>query len=339
MTALDTQPMDRGSKNRLMSQKPKHFVTEEKTEYHAQVLANRLKARYRHLARKFRRAGIDVFRLYDRDIPEVRAVVDWYQGHLVVGEYVRLQTGLGWLPKMARAAGEALGVPADKIFMKRRRTKPAEGPRYQRGSAGGKRIAVCERDLKFWVNLGGSLDTGLFADHRDTRAMVRQMAKSRDFLNLYAYTGTFSCAAAAGGARSAVTVDRSAANIQWAKENMALNGFRGRAYEFVRADVEEYLETLRRSKRRFSLALVDPPSFSKRRGTGTFNVNSHHAELLKNVLDVMTPEATVFFSTNHQRFDPKLGRLAAKRVTELTARTVPEDYRNKLIHRCWRIDV
>lgn len=331
--------MNRPSMFKTPASKPKHFVTDEKAEYHAQVLANRLKARYRHLARKFKREGIGVFRLYDRDIPEVRAVVDWYDGHLVVGEYVRLQTGPGWLPRMARAAGEALNVSADKIFMKRRRTKAAEGPRYQRGSVGGKRIVVGEHDLKFWVNLGGALDTGLFADHRDTRALVRQMAKGQDFLNLYAYTGSFSCAAAAGGARSVVTVDRSAANIQWAQDNMALNNFRGRAYEFVRADVEEYLETLKRSKRRFSLALVDPPSFSKRRGTGTFNVNSHHAELLKNVLEVMAPGASVFFSTNHQRFDPKLGRLKAKRIVELTPQTIPEDYRNKLIHRCWRIDL
>ncbi|OGX38307.1 MAG: hypothetical protein A3C36_02475 [Omnitrophica WOR_2 bacterium RIFCSPHIGHO2_02_FULL_52_10] len=318
---------------------PRHFVTDEKAEDHARILANRLKARYRHLARKFRRAGIEAFRLYDRDIPEVRAVVDWYQGHLVVGEYVRLQTGPQWLPRMARAAGEALNVPADKIYMKRRRTKAEAEPRYPRASAGGKRIVVCERGLKFWVNLGGALDTGLFADHRDTRALVRQIAGGRDFLNLYAYTGAFSCAAAAGGAKSVVTVDRSAAHIQWAKDNMALNNFRGRAYEFVRADVEEYLETLRRSKRRFSLALVDPPSFSKRRGTGTFNVNSHHAQLLTNVLTVMAPGASVIFSTNHQRFDPKLGRLKAKRIVELTAQTVPEDYRNKLIHRCWRIDM
>ncbi len=85
--------------------RPKNYVTDERADYHALILANRLKKNYRHLARRFKRANIDVFRLYDRDIPEVRAVVDWYQGHLVVGEYILLQTGPQWLSRMAQAAG------------------------------------------------------------------------------------------------------------------------------------------------------------------------------------------------------------------------------------------
>ena len=143
-------------------QRPKHYVTAERAEEQAVIFANRLKKRYRHLSRKFRHANIDVFRLYDRDIPEVRAVVDWYRGHLVIGEYVRLQTGPEWLPRMARAAGEALGVPPEKIFLKRRQTKSGRGPQYARTKTAGTRFAVRERDLQFWVNLDGALDTGLF---------------------------------------------------------------------------------------------------------------------------------------------------------------------------------
>ncbi len=318
---------------------PKHYVTAEKTEHHAEIFANRLKNRYRHLSRKFRKQYIDAFRLYDRDIPEVRAVVDWYQGHLVIGEYVRLQTGPEWLPRMAQAAGEALNVPPEKIFLKRRQTRSGRDERYTRTEVKGKRFVVSERDLRFWVNLDGFLDTGLFSDHRNTRVLVREMAKGRDFLNLYAYTGSFSAAAALGGARSIATVDRSATYINWAKDNFKLNAIHNRAYEFVRSDAEEYLESLRKRKRKFTLAFVDPPSFSQRRGTGLFNINSHHTELLEKVFAVMAKGSTVFFSTNHQRFDPKLNRLKVKAIKELTPQTIPEDYRNKLIHRCWQIDL
>jgi len=324
--------------------KPKHYVTEEREKYHAEIFANRVKRQYKHLARRFRRRNIDAFRLYDRDIPEVRAVVDWYQGHLVVGEYIRLQTGPTWLPRMAKAAGEALNIPQDKVFLKRRQTKSNSGARYQNRKAKdkgqGTRLVVSERDLKFWVQLDGSVDTGLFSDHRNTRELVRNMAKGKDFLNLYAYTGAFSCVAALGGARSIVTVDRSGTYIQWAKDNFKLNNINNSKYEFVRADTEQYLDDLKRKGRKFTLAFVDPPSFSQRRGKNSvFDVNKHHAELLEKVFPVMKEGATVIFSTNHQRFDPKLNKLHVKQLKELTPKTIPEDYRNKLVHRCWQIDL
>ena len=318
---------------------PKNYVTDEKAEYHAEILANRLKNRYRHLARRFRRANIDVFRLYDRDIPEVRAVVDWYQGHLVIGEYIRLQTGPKWLPRMAQAAGEALNVPREKIFLKRRQTQSKAGPRYRPTKSIGTRFVVCERDLKFWVNLSGSLDTGLFSDHRETRVLLRKMAKGADFLNLYSYTGSFSCAAALGGARSIMTVDRSATYIQWAKDNFKLNHIKNPAYTFVQSDTEKYIEVLQKRKRKFTLAFVDPPSFSQRLGKTSFDINRHHPELLEKIFTVMDKGSTVIFSVNHQRFDPKFNKLKVKQIKELTPKTIPEDYGNKLVHRCWQMDL
>ena len=320
-------------------EKPKNYITDEKAEHHAEILANRLKKSYKHLSRRFKRANIDVFRLYDRDIPEVRAVVDWYQGHLVVGEYIRLQTSPKWLPRMAKAAGEALNIPSEKIFTKRRQTKSSSGARYKNTQSKGKRFIVNERDLKLWVSLDGLLDTGLFSDHRDTRVLVRKMAKGQDFLNLFAYTASFSCAAALGGAKSIVTVDRSKNYIDWAKDNFKLNKINNRAYEFMQSDTEKCIEFLQRKKRKFTLAFVDPPSFSQRKGAGTFNINSHHTQLLERVFMVMAKGSTVIFSSNHQRFDPKFNKLKVKRVTELTPKTIPEDYRNKLVHRCWKFDL
>ena len=318
---------------------PKNYVTDEKAEHHAEILSNRLKNRYRHLARRFRRANIDVFRLYDRDIPEVRAVVDWYQGHLVVGEYIRLQTGPKWLARMARAAGEALDIPPEKIFTKRRQTRIGTAPRYKSSKKKGKCFTVSERDLKFWVNLDGFLDTGLFSDHRNTRVLIRKMAKGQDVLNLYAYTGAFSCAAALGGAKSIVTVDRSATYINWAKDNFKLNKIKNPAYTFAQSDTEKYIELLQRKRSQFTLAFVDPPSFSNRLGKGSFDINRHHPELLEKVFTVMARGSTVIFSANHQRFDPRFEKLKVKRIKELTPKTIPEDYRNKLVHRCWQIDL
>ena len=322
----------------MMPFKPKGFVTSKKTKYHAEILANRLRKRFAHLSRRFKREGIDCFRLYDWDIKEVRAVVDWYAGHAVIAEYVRLQTGPQWLPEMAKAIAQALNIPLGHVHLRRRQTKTEEGPRYKKLGSTGERLKVRERNLFFWVNLDDFLDTGLYSDHRDTRVIIGKLAAGQDFLNLFAYTGAFTCAAAAGGAKTTVTVDRSETYLEWAKDNLELNGLSGPQHTLIQSDISKYLTRAQREGRRFTLAFVDPPSFFQDRGRGiSFDINEDHPELLRNVLKIMTPGAAVFFSTNHQRFEPHLDNLPVKDLTELTPATIPEDYRNRRIHRLWRM--
>ena len=355
----------------ILKLKPKNFVTPEKTKHHAEILSNRVRKRFRHLSRRFKRENIDCFRLYDWDIPEVRAVVDWYAGHIVVAEYERLQTGPDWLPQMAAAVAQALGVPAEKTHTRRRRTNTKEGPRYGGARQEGiptatpsisdlktgtfrrlekidfrkDRFKVRERDLQFWVNLDDFLDTGLFSDHRDTRVIIRKLAAGKDFLNLYAYTGAFTCAAAAGGAKTTVSVDRSLNYINWTKDNLELNGLwpvtspgQGPRHTLAQSDVAKFLARARRERRRFTLALVDPPSFfNDQNNNVSFDINEDHPELLRNVLKVMAPGSLVFFSTNHQRFEPRFDGLPIKDLIELTPKTIPEDYHNRRVHRCWQM--
>ncbi len=321
-------------------QSPKHFVTPEKTKHHAEILANRVRARFRHLSKKFKKQGIDCFRLYDRDIPEVRAVVDWYAGHVVIGEYERLQTGPEWLPQMAAAVAQALNVAPEKMHIKRRHTATEGKPRYSKMASKGERFEVSERNLRFWVNLDDYLDTGLFSDHRDTRVVLSKLAAGKDFLNLFAYTGAFTCAAAAGGAKTTVTVDRSASYLKWAKENLELNKLWGAQHLLIQSDVGKYLEHIHLKGRRFTLALIDPPSFFQdEKNETSFDINQDHQELIKSVLKVMEPGSLVFFSTNHQRFTPQFLGLPVLDLKELTPKTIPEDYRNQMIHRCWRMTV
>ncbi|MDO8580280.1 MAG: class I SAM-dependent methyltransferase [Candidatus Omnitrophota bacterium] len=343
----------------LRPEKLKGFVTPEKMKHHAELLANRIRKQFRHLSRRFRRQNIDCFRLYDWDIPEIRAVVDWYAGHVVIGEYERLQTTQDWLSQMAAAVGQALNLPMDKIHLKRRHTMMEGRPRYRRmsrpsqlnvdgtpltsdiGKAGnslGKRFEVSERNLRFWVNMDDFLDTGLYSDHRDTRVIVRNIAAGKDFLNLYAYTGAFTCAAAAGEAKTTVTVDRSETYLNWAQDNLKLNGLWGPRHTLVQSDAMRYLAKAQREGQRFTLAFVDPPSFFRERSRGVaFDISEDHPELIRNVLKVMAPGALVLFSTNHQRFEPNFHGLAVKEIKELTPKTIPEDYRNRRVHRCWQM--
>jgi 23S rRNA G2069 N7-methylase RlmK/C1962 C5-methylase RlmI len=289
----------------------------------AEMFANRVRKNFRKLHGPFERRGIGAFRVYDRDIPEIRAVLDWYEGHLVVAEYEREQTVPGWLEAMAAAAAEALEVPADRVHLKRRRTGAA---RYERLARTGKRIEVREGALRFLANLDDYIDTGLFPDHRETRELVRAESKGATFLNLFAYTGSFSCAAARGGARTTTTVDASRTYLEWARENLTLNGASG---ELACAEVDDFLA--RAGARRWTLCVLDPPSFSDR---GAFDVQRHHRELIDRTLAVLETGGVLWFSTNHQRFEPRLEGL---RFEEMTAKTVPIDYRNRAAHRSFRI--
>jgi len=301
------------------------------------MLSNRVRNRYRYLSKRYRRLYIECYRLYDWDIPEIRAVVDWYAGHVVIGEYERLQTGPDWLPQMASAVGKALGVPDDKIHIKRRHTRTQGEDRYGKPGSLGHRIEVRERDLRFLVNLDDFLDTGLFSDHRDTRLIVRNLAQGKNFLNLFAYTGAFTCAAAAGATATTVTVDQSSTYIRWAKDNMELNGFTGMSHKFIQSEVGVFLENIRNAGTLFNFAVIDPPSFFRYKSIDEFDINRDHPQLVKDVLTVMAEDSIIIFSTNHQRFKPRMEGLPIKDLTELTPSTIPEDYRNRMIHRCWKI--
>jgi 23S rRNA G2069 N7-methylase RlmK/C1962 C5-methylase RlmI len=308
----------------------------------AQMFANKVKKRFKHLRKRFAEQNIDVFRLYDWDIPEIRAAVDWYAGHLVIAEYKRKQSTPEWLPMMGAAVAEALNVPAENVHLKERFMGAQEGNRYERLDYTDQKIVVSERDFLFYVNLWDYVDTGLFSDHRNTRKLVREQSEGGDFLNLYCYTGSFSCYAAKGGARTTVSVDRSETALRWARENMNLNGIDEAANTLIQADTFDFLKNAEREHRTFDLAVVDPPSFStSREKTYAFDISADHSSLLSAVVSVMNAGATIFFSTNHQNFELHLDRLEITDAKEITAVTIPEDYvsKKKTIHRCWNITV
>ena len=196
---------------------------------------------------------------------------------------------------------------------------------------------VNEGGLKFIVNLSEYVDTGLFLDHRQTRDMVRRAAQDKHVLNLFAYSGAFSVYAAAGGAASVTTVDWSNTYLEWSRRNMALNNFTGPQYEFLRADAREFL-TGEAGERRYDLAIVDPPTFSNsKRAEEDWVVQRDHPEMLNQVLARMQPGGVMFFSTNFRRFKLADTGIAATEIREISRQTVPPDFRNERIHRCWRI--
>src|SRR5262249_49586764 len=150
----------------------------------------------------------------------------------------------------------------ERIYVKRHRPKVWGREQYERTGLRGDWFTVCEQGLKFWVNLGRYLDSGLFLDHRRTRAWIRREAAGKRFVNLFSYPGAFTGHAAAGGASQTTNVDLSSQYLDWAARNLRLNGFDPALHERVQADACEWLPLAAKEGRRYELVLIDPPPFS-----------------------------------------------------------------------------
>jgi 23S rRNA (guanine2445-N2)-methyltransferase / 23S rRNA (guanine2069-N7)-methyltransferase len=310
----------------------------------ATMFRNRLDRMGKHWRKWARRQGITCFRLYDRDIPDVPLVIDWYEGQLHVAEFVRPHDRSEaehrvWLDFIVRAAAEALGVDPDSQTFLKRRARQRGTSQYERQDDAGEMLEVHEGGHKFLVNLSDYLDTGLFLDHRQTRAMVEADAAGKRFVNLFGYTGSFTVYAAAGGAATTTTVDLSNTYLQWARQNMRLNGFTSGPHQFIRDDAVAFLRhRAARQEPPFDLAVVDPPTFSNsKRLADVWDIQQHHAELLSLLLEQMAPGGKIYFSTNLRRFKLYEDTLRHVTLREITAQTIPPDFRNKRIHRCWTL--
>ncbi|MEE2938050.1 MAG: bifunctional 23S rRNA (guanine(2069)-N(7))-methyltransferase RlmK/23S rRNA (guanine(2445)-N(2))-methyltransferase RlmL [Planctomycetota bacterium] len=314
---------------------------DQKATEQAELFAVRLRKRAKHLRRWPTRRGITCFRIYERDIPEIPLVVDRYGNYLHITEYERphdrdpAQHG-NWLDRMAETAAKALEVPSKHVFLKRR-SRQRGNTQYGKVAETGNRIEVEEGGLKFLVNLSDYVDTGLFLDHRVARQRVREEAHGKNFLNLFAYTGAFTVYAAAGGAAKTTSVDLSQRYLDWANENMRINGFTGPQHRFLASDVGDFLRGYP-TRESFDLVVVDPPTFSNSKRTDyDWNVQHHAVPMLNDLLPLVKRGGVIYFSCNFRRFKFDSSALSVSEVHEISKQTVPEDFRNRRIHRCWRM--
>ncbi|HEX4618210.1 MAG TPA: bifunctional 23S rRNA (guanine(2069)-N(7))-methyltransferase RlmK/23S rRNA (guanine(2445)-N(2))-methyltransferase RlmL, partial [Steroidobacteraceae bacterium] len=217
----------------------------------ARMFANRLKKNLKRLRAWAGRSGVSCYRLYDADMPEYAFAIDLYRTldpeaqWLYVQEYaapaeIERQAVQRRRGEVLASLPDATGVPAERIRVRTRRRTP-RGEQYGKLGERQRFHVVAEAGLRLRVNFDDYLDTGLFLDHRITRARLRAAASGASFLNLFAYTGTASVYAAAGGARDSISVDLSRTYLEWARENLALNGLASPSHTLVQADCREWL--------------------------------------------------------------------------------------------------
>jgi 23S rRNA (cytosine1962-C5)-methyltransferase len=158
------------------------------------------------------------------------------------------------------------------------------------------RAVVTERKLKFGIDFGAGYSIGLFLDQRENRSYAR-VAAPRRLLNCFAYTCSFSVAAAAAGAQT-VNIDLSKNSLARGRENFALNGLPTDDHRFVADDVRPILRRMARRGEKFDMIILDPPTFAHAWRGKAFRVESDFEELLLATLEIGGRDARVLLSTN-----------------------------------------
>lgn len=308
----------------------------------SRMFANRLAKNLKHLARWLHKENISCYRVYDADIPQYAIAVDVYEDRVHVQEYepprsvdavqafIRLNDAIDTIARL-------LDIDKSRIVLKSRKRQSGSG-QYTRQDDSGDSLIANEYGLRFRVNLRDYLDTGLFLDHRITRRLVHRIAAGKTFLNLFAYTGTATVYAVAGGARSSTTVDMSNTYLAWARENMRLNRLSEKGHEFVRADCLQWLVEAQRQGRRYQVIFLDPPTFSNsKRMERTLDIRRDHVDLIQLAMPLLDDQGVMIFSSNAKGFKLDRGSLEAFALRDITGLTTSEDYRRKPAHVCWCI--
>ncbi|MFY2764426.1 bifunctional 23S rRNA (guanine(2069)-N(7))-methyltransferase RlmK/23S rRNA (guanine(2445)-N(2))-methyltransferase RlmL [Arenimonas sp. MALMAid1274] len=313
----------------------------------AQMVANRLRKNLKRLRSWREREGVQAWRAYDADLPEYSAAVDLYQedgGDARLFVHVQEYEAPATIPEadsrrrfgeLLDAVREVFAVPPAQVSIKTR-ARGKGGSKYGQMDRRGELVTVREGAARLRVNLFDYLDTGLFLDHRPLRLRIGRESRGKRVLNLFAYTGAASVHAAVGGATSTTSVDLSATYLEWAGQNLALNGATGPQHQLVQADVMAWLQA---DRGRYDLIFCDPPTFSNSARAQDFDAQADHVRLLRACLSRLAPDGLLLFSNNFRRF--KLDEAAVSefaRFREISPSTIAPDFeRNPRIHRCWEL--
>ena len=309
-----------------------------------QMFENRLLKNYKHRIKQAKRQNISCWRLYDHDLPEYPICVEIYEDYIYIAEYNRRHALTDeehaiWLADTKTIIATITGIEIDHMYLRVRKRMDHKEEQYEKDEAvpESKIITVQENGLKFLVNLTDYLDSGLFLDHRLTRQMVQAEAKDTEFLNLFSYTSSFSVYAAAAGAKTVTSVDLSKTYLSWSEENFALNQLKNIVtYQFVHADVKQYLKTLPSNK--YDLVVMDPPTFSNsKRMKSVLDIQLDHIELINDVLRAMKTGGIMYFSTNYSKFILEADKIHSTQIKDITKATTPFDFEGRLKRWCYKI--
>lgn len=271
--------------------------------------------------------ALEAYRIYDREEAEFPLAVDIYKDNAVVHVFGNIHSPV--LKELEQTLAELLRIR--NIYYKNRTKDELRLPKSAK-----KELEIREYGHKFFCNLSDYLDTGLFLDHRETRKWIQQQSKGKIVLNTFAYTGSFSIYAAAGGAAKTFSVDLSKTYCEWIKKNLELNKLPKDTNWVYKMDTLEFFKYAKRKNLQFDIIIIDPPSFSRNKNS-SFSVQKDHPALINAALELLTPKGFIVFSNNKQDFRLNKEKLTPCTVRNIQRQTIPPDFTRPNTHYCFEI--
>ena len=306
----------------------------------AEMAYNRLVKNIKELKGEMEKEGVTCYRIYDADMPEYSAAIDIYENKWInLSEYeapssINPEDAERRLNELIYATERATGIDIENIYVKQRSRMKGKS-QYNRLASSSRFNIVHENGLNILVNFQDYLDTGIFLDHRLIRKYIQENSENKRFLNLFCYTGTATLNAIKGGAVSTVSVDASSTYLDWAMENLRVNGYPTVIDNyFYKSDVMDYLFG---TYDKFDLIFCDPPTFSNSKMRATFDVQRDHKKLIRACMMHLDPGGLLIFSNNFRRFKLSEEILDEFVVKDITEETIGEDFRDKKIHHTYLI--
>ena len=310
-----------------------------------QDFINRLQKNLAKLKKLAKKDTVSNLRVYNADLPDFKVAVDLYGDYVHVQEYAPPKT---IPPETAKkrfnlalmGIREVFGINREQIFIKTRARQSGNDQYSKQGNTEkrGKFYVAREDGAYFYVNFTDYLDTGLFIDHRNMRARIKDNSRNKSVLNLFAYTCTASVHAALAGAKKVTSVDLSQNYLDWGKQNFALNGLNvsGNKYQFVAADIFEWIKD---NTEQFDIIFIDPPTFSNsKKFQGTFDVQRDHSAIINRAMNRLTADGILYFSNNFTRFELDEQLTERYDVVDITQKTIGFDFDvKKPIHQSFEI--
>ncbi|QFQ32533.1 bifunctional 23S rRNA (guanine(2069)-N(7))-methyltransferase RlmK/23S rRNA (guanine(2445)-N(2))-methyltransferase RlmL [Buchnera aphidicola (Aphis fabae)] len=304
------------------------ILNQKNTEYE-----NRLKKNIQKLKKWNDFKKIECFRIYDRDIPNYNIVVDVYKKWLIIQEYespkiINTHYAYKRLCHAIYYTKEILSIPIDNIVFKIRK-KQKNKSQYQKLFNSNKFFIVQEYYAKLLINLTDYLDTGLFLEHRRIRKLINTMSYGKDFLNLFAYTGSASVYAGLGGAKTTTTIDISKTYIQWSIKNMSINNLIGKQHSFIQSNCLEWIKS---NYQTFDLIFLNPPTFSNsKKMKKIFELKKDYLDLINSLKKNLRKNGYIIFSSSTNNFQINFDevnkmQLYVKNITHLVQ---SKDFLNK----------
>jgi 23S rRNA (cytosine1962-C5)-methyltransferase len=224
------------------------------------------------------------------------------------------------LDRHVRQAGTAQASP-EKVF----------------GDAAPEEFEIRENGLRFALRFGEGYSVGLFLDQRENRRrfltghvagefpLLQTGIERAEVLNTFAYTCGFSVAAAFAGAH-VTSVDLSAKYLDWGRRNFEVNGLEAAAHEFLSGDVFDWLKRLRKKQRSYDVVVVDPPTFSTSKASGTFRVEQDYGRLTQAALAVLKPGGVLLAGANTARLDAETFLAAVEGAVSACGRRIRQKH-------------